>query len=427
MLNKSFWLLFFISLHCAIPSALAISTNSGKTSFSMKEALRTAYFNNPEMRSIREAVEAQKGRAVTQSSLRGPEVRFEVGGFKSQEVNGEKVDPETSLSSWEVTQEFDSPGALVLKSQIAGDEVRIKEAELKALWADIYRRVKSGYAGVLFSEESLRVFETNLKSARQFRDAVEVQYQSGKVPRSKNIRSTIEVLKAEAEYLEAQKNLKKENLNLNLLLGRPADSEFQLNESLSYEAFEIRHDAFLDKALKTRPEILSQELKLKVAGKDLMRSRLSILPQPFIGLNRTREEYDNDYSILLGARLPLWDFNFGEIKEKAAIRAEEEIRFDSLRREVESQVRAAILEAELASKKVELQKKAVEGVDELLKEAVIQFQEGELSFLEFLENLKISKEMRLAYFESLKNYYQKTAELEQAVWNIPTFEEGKKA
>ena len=157
-----------------------------------------------------------------------------------------------------------------------------------------------------------------------------------------------------------------------------------------------------------------------------MRSRLSVLPEPFIGLSRAYEDYDDDTSILLGVRLPLWDFNFGEIKEKAAVRAEEEIRVESIRREVESQVREAILEAELASKKVELQKKAVEGVDELLKEAVIQFQEGELSFLEFLENLKTYKETRLSYFESLKNYYQKTAELEQAVWNVPTFEGGKK-
>src|SRR3989338_1567714 len=136
------------------------------------------------MRGAREAVEVQKGRVVTQSSFRGPEIRFEVGG---------------SLSSWEITQEFDAPGTLILKSQITGDEVKIKETELRVLWADIYRRVKSAYAGVLFNEEALRVFETNLNSARQFRDAVEVQYQSGKVPRSKSIRSNIEVLKAEAE------------------------------------------------------------------------------------------------------------------------------------------------------------------------------------------------------------------------------------
>ena len=421
MFNNHFWLLLFMSLFCAVPNVLAMSENLDKTSFSLEDSLRMAYFNNPEMRSARETVEAQKGREITQSSFRGPEVRFEVGGFKSQEVDGEKVNPENSLSSWEVTQEFEAPCALILKSQIADAEVKIKEAELKTLWADIYRRVKSAYARVLFSEEALRVFEMNLNSARQFRDAVEVQYQSGKVPRSKSIRSNIEILKAEAGYLEAQKNLKKEKLNLNLLLGRPADSEFQLNEALSYEALEIRHDAFLDKALKTRPEIIGQELRLKAVGKDLSRSRLSILPEPFIGLSRTLEEYDNDTSILLGARLPLWDFNFGEIKEKAAVRAEEEVRFESLRHEVESQVRGAILEAELASKKVELQKKAIEGVDELLKEAVIQFQEGELSFLEFLENLRTSKETRLSYFESLKNYYEKTAELEQATWNIPTF------
>jgi len=423
--NKRFWLFLFV-IFCLVSSDVLAAENLGKAHYSLDEALKTAYFSNPGMRSAREAVEAQKGRAVTQSSFRGPEVRFEVGGFKSQEVDGEKVDPKKSLSSWEVTQEFDAPGTLILKSQIADNQVKIKENELKAVWADIYKRVKSAYAGVLFSEEALRVFEANLNSARQFRDAVEVQYQSGKAPRSKSIRSNIEVLKSEAEYLEAQKNLKKESLNLNLLLGRPADSEFQLTEMLSYEALEIRHEEYLDKALKTRPEIIGQELRLKAAGKDLVRSRLSILPEPFVGLSRTREDYDNDYSILLGAKLPLWDFNFGEIKEKVAVRAEEEIRLESLQREVESQVRESILETELASKRVELQKKALQGVDELLKEAVIQFQEGELSFLEFLENLKTSKETRLAYFESLKNYYEKTAELEQAVWIVPTFEGGNK-
>ena len=138
MFKHRFFLLLFLSLFGVVSDALAVSDHSNTLSFSLEEALRIAYFNNPQMCSAREAVEAQKGRAVTQSSFRGPEARFEVG-------------PENSLSSWEVTQAFDAPGALILKSQIAGDEIKIKEAELKALWADIYRRVKSVYAGVLFN------------------------------------------------------------------------------------------------------------------------------------------------------------------------------------------------------------------------------------------------------------------------------------
>src|SRR3989338_5195230 len=98
-----------MSLFCAVPNVLAMSENLDKTSFSLEDSLRMAYLHNPEMRSARETVEAQKGRAVTQSSFHGPEVRFEVDNL------------------WEITQEFEAPGALILKSQIAGAEVKIKE------------------------------------------------------------------------------------------------------------------------------------------------------------------------------------------------------------------------------------------------------------------------------------------------------------
>src|SRR3989338_8362867 len=110
VINNRFWLFLFVSLFCASPDIFAASRNLIKPSYSLEETLREAYSNNPEIRAARETVEAQKGRAVTQSSFRGPEVRFD-------------IDPKNSLSSWEITQEFDAPGSLILKSQIAGDMV----------------------------------------------------------------------------------------------------------------------------------------------------------------------------------------------------------------------------------------------------------------------------------------------------------------
>ena len=166
-----------------------------ENTLSLDDAFKTAYVSNPDMKQAKEEIEASIGRKITESSFKGPEVRFEIGGFKSQEVNGEKVNPEKQLSSYEITQGFDAPGTLILKSQIAGDEVNITKGLLQATWAGVYKNVKSTYAEVLFQEEALHVFETNLNSARQFRDSTEGQYQSGKALKSQSIRSKIEVLK----------------------------------------------------------------------------------------------------------------------------------------------------------------------------------------------------------------------------------------
>lgn len=390
----------------------------------LSEALSIAYDQNPEMRIARKNIEALKGNKVTQSAFYGPQVRVDIGGFKSQEINGEKVDPDKEIGEYEIIQPFDAPGVRILRSGIASDTLRIGETALIESWAGVYQRVKNAYAAVLFAQESLSVFDSNLNAARQFRDSVEQRFQSNKASKSENIRARIEVLKSETEILEARKELSRSQTALNLLLGRPIHAPIRLEGKLRYEVIEIAHDE--EEALLRRPEVEAQRLRLEAAKKDRLKSRLSFLPEPFIGFRGTRADYDNDYSVLVGAKLPLWDFNLGAIKEKSARAEIEKIRLEAVRGEISDEVHEATLELELAVKKFETQKKATEEGNELLKSASLQYQEGEMSFLQYLENLKTVKEVTLSYFDALRNYNEKLTDYERVTQNLQFTEGAKK-
>ncbi|MGH7890271.1 MAG: TolC family protein [Thermodesulfobacteriota bacterium] len=393
---------------------------------SLKEALFLAYNYNPKMEEARKEIDALKGRRITEGAFKGPEVTFEIGGFKSEVVDGEKISPRKNLDSFEVIQPFDPPGVVFLKERIAHAEVKIGEGAFLRTWAGISKEVRSAFAGVLYSEEALNVFKSNLDAARQFRDRVEVKYQSSDASKSESLRASIEVLKAEEEFLEAEKESFTQKAKLNLLLARPFDSPLQLEGVLSYESADIRHKEILDEAISARSDLLNQKIRVDASEKAYLKSKLSFLPEPFVGFSRTREEFENDYSVILGARLPLWDFNVGEMKEKKALLEKEKIKLQALGLEIQDEIYRVTREVELAERRVKIQKKAIEEANELLREVTLQYEEGDVNFLVYLENLKVVKETRLSYFRSLKNYSEKLAELEEALQSAPRPEEEKK-
>jgi len=392
---------------------------------SLRDALTEAYRNNPKMEEARKDIEASKGRRITEGAFKGPEVTFEIGGFKSQEIDGRKETPDKNLDSFEVLQPFDPPGVRFLKEKIAHSGVKIAEGELLLTWAEVSEEVKEAFAGVLYSEEAAKVFKSNLAAARQFRDRVEVKYQSATALKSESLRAKIEVLKAEEELLEAENENYVYKANLSLLLGRPSGASIQLEGALSYESTDLRHKELLGRAILKRSDFSNQRIRVDASEKAYLKSKLAFMPEPFVGFSRTREDFEDDYSVILGARLPSWDFNAGEMKEKKASLEKEKIRLKSLEGQIEEEVYRLIREVELAARKIGIQKKAIEEANELLREVTLLYEEGDVNFLVYLENLKVIKETRLSYFNSLKVYSEKLAELERAIQATPIPEEQK--
>ena len=226
----------------------------------------------------------------------------------------------------EIRQDLGPPGSRLLQGKIAKNQVLSQEESLKAVWSNIYLEVRRIYAKIILDKKELELTQENLNILRNFFSRVQLRFQSGQALKNDVQRAKIELLKAERSYFLAEKELKVDKARLNLLLGRSFDVSFEVAEELSRQSgippeagkeenIKLSFQELREKALSLRPDLKLEELQLDSAGKNLVKERLNRLPSPFVGFQRTTEEYENDSAVVVGLSVPLWNLNQGEVKK----------------------------------------------------------------------------------------------------------------
>ena len=420
-MRKKILCCFLLTLLVLMPSTGYAGTVE-TVPLSLDDTLRIAYLHHPRMIQHREEISASKGRWIQAEALPDPELEVDIGGLKKGEDNARKG----NLDSFSIKQPLDPLGTRFLRGRMAWDEVKIAKSGLDKVWGEIREEVTGRYSRILAEEKALETAQENLNVTRQFFMRVETRFQSGSALQSDVIRAKIEVSRAENELLIAQKNLKVSKGQMNLALGRTAETPILLSDSLGYEELHFEYEKLKSRAYEDRADLRMERTRLKTRKKGFWRAFLkTVFPQMAVGVERTTEDFENDTALIVEASYPLWGFNLGEVKEAKAEKKIQEVRLESLERQVGLEVYEAFLEAELADKQVAIQKRALEESNELLRQITLRYEEGEAAFLTFLENIKTIKETRLAYFNALKNYKEKIAALERAVQATPVPEGSK--
>lgn len=412
MCKKISFILFFILI--VSPFSYAERLTNGEA-LSLEEALEIAYKQSPFMIEAKKEKESLEGRSFRTKALPNPEAEVSIGGLRKQE-DGSR---ESNLDSYKIMQPFGSLGERLTSFSVANAESKIAQSQLEMTWAEIRTRIIKLYAQVITQEKALQFSKDNLNSSRQLFVLVENHFHSGSALQSELIRARIEVLQAENDVLFHEKELKSAKGELNLNLGRAPDSGLVLSDFLSEEALNYQYKDLLEKAFKMRPDLKIEQAKLKIEKSHLA----TIYSKPFfpdmaVGFERTMEDFENDSAVILEFSYPLWGF-WGEAKEAKAEYEKQKTRLNTFKQQVSLNVYQSFLDAELAERQVKIQKNAMEEANELLRQTSMQYEEGEIPFLTFVENLKTIKETRLHYLDALSNYKEKVALLETAMGEVP--------
>ena len=394
-----------------LASIATVSVYAEET-LTLDRALMTAYENNPRMIEAKRGVEAAKGSSITVGALPDPEVEFEIGGLKKNEDGKRRA----NLDKFGIQQEFEPLGVRGLKSEIAGNRILIQEESVRAVWSEIYLKVRENYNKIILHKKQMELAKDNLNILRQFYSRVEIHFQSGKAIKNELQRAKIELLGAETDYLAAEKEFKVDKAKLNLLLGRAVDTPFDIKEELKEEELELDFKELARLALMQRPDIKREELTLDSKARNLTKEQLSRLPSPFVGFERTRTDYENDFSIRIGMSLPLWDLNQDEVRKARAEKEAQKVKVESVKREVALDVYEAYLTSELAHRQFALLKKSLEEANELLRLADLRYSEGEIDFINFLDQVRIANQTRIKYYEGLFSLTNTISQLEKAVY-----------
>ncbi|MGE0269389.1 MAG: TolC family protein [Candidatus Omnitrophota bacterium] len=367
------------------------------------QALKTAFDFNPQMIEARQSLEAARGDIVTARTFQNPEAELEFGEGDAQ------------LDSIEIIQPFDPFGVRFFEKQIAVNQVKIQDETLRSVWASVYLRVREIYSKIMLDQKRLELTKDNLNSMRQFFGRVQERYQSGQVFKNDLQRAKIELLQAEHDFLSAGKDLKTDQARLNLVLGRPMDTVFEIEETFKEEQLLLSLDQLKSIALDNRPDIKTAELELDSSNKNIKKERLNRLPSYSLGFKRTEENSEEDYAVLVGISLPLWNFNHGEVKKARAGQEIQATRTAAVREQALFEVYENFLEAELARKQFELSKKTLEEASELLRLADLRYSEGKIDFLNYLDQVKTVKQTKVNYYEGLFHLSRSLSALEASV------------
>ena len=322
----------------------------------------------------------------------------------------------TGLDNIGIRQDLGPPGSRLFDGKIAKNQVLSQEESFKMAWSNIYLEVRQTYTKIMLDKKEIELAQGNLNILRSFFSRVQLRFQSGQALKNDVQRAMIELLKAENNYFVAEKELKIDKARLNLLLGRSFDVPFDIEDELKEDRVELNFQELNMKALSLRPELKLEELQLDSAGKNLVKEQLNRLPFPFVGFQRTTEEYENDSAVVVGLSVPLWNLNQGEVKKAKAQKDAQQVKVNAAKREVAFEVYEVYARVELSQKQLNLAKKSLEEANELLRLADLRYSEGDIDFINYLDQVKAVTESRVGYYEFLFKLNEAVSSMEKTIY-----------
>lgn len=376
-----------------------------------KKALAIAFDANPQMVAARKAVEVAQGDLITARTLKNPEAELEFGGFKKDGND----DRDVRLGSFEIHQPFDPIGVWFFKQKIASNEVKIGQETVRLTWSSVYSQVRRTYSKVILEQKRIELAQDNLAAMRQFFGRVQQRYNSGQVLKNDLQRAAIELMDAEHGFLSAQKELSIRRARLNLVLGRPMEAAFEVAEKFQEERLMSSIDQLKSIAMANRPDVKIAELERDSKNKNFIVQQLSRLPSYSVGFRRIDEDYEDDYAIVVGISLPIWNLNQGEVKKAKAQKAAQIVQTEAVKNEAMFEVYEAYLDAQLAQKSFELAKKSLDEANELFRLANLRYSEGKIDFLNYLDQIKTVRQAKVNYYEGLFELSRTMSALEASI------------
>ena len=408
----------------ALYGAPAFGQNNA-ASLSLREAISTALRDNPEIRKARAQITAARGRFWSGISLPPPELSL---SYDFVPDNLRLVN--ASEKAWEIRQSMDFPTTYVVKGMRLSTEENIARSAALEAERSVVFDVKSAYVNVLVRREQARIAEENATLSEDFSKKAAIRYDVGEG-------TNIEQMTARVQFMEAKNALEISRSDVRTALSQlvhamGGSSELPrqhlvLSDSLRFNEYAFQYDALLREMNEWNPELRAFHQKGELATYDKTLAWSSILPSLSAAYFRqNRDGAGGLYGASFGISVPLW-FLFdqkGRIEEAAAQGHAAESAIQSSANSLTLQLQRSFAEYENAVRQVKLYLTDIlPAANEMQRAALLSYNEGEITYLEFIQSKQTFMTARSSYIAALQNYYTSVFALEKTVGHDLTGEE----
>jgi TolC family type I secretion outer membrane protein len=401
---------------------------------SLPAAIDLALRLNPALRSGDEARRAAQARVPQAQS----------GYYPRLDVTGSQSSSKVFSTTTDSSQRSDSTAFVVQGRQLIYDfgktaalvdearaGVRVSDADLERIREVVVLNVRQSYFNLLqfrrlvgVADAAVSRAELNLRSARGFFDV-------GTRPKSDVTRAEVEVANARVGQIRARNAVRLAESTLLTAIGLEAQRSIEVEDILEFEAVPLDPAAFLDDALKNRPELGQSRARLEAARAQLAGARAGWWPD--LNLNGSYGASSGDALVGVGGfAVPSfgeswsvsatlsWNlfqgfFTTNRIRETAALVEVARANYEALELQVRLEVEQAYIVLVESAERIVATGKAVESATENLRLAQGRYDAGVGTILDLTEAQLALTNAEADQVRALTDYKLGQAALDRAI------------
>jgi outer membrane protein len=435
-MNRSWYhAIFFMSLLIAVPFRAVQAGEAGKL-YTLEEGIKEALENNWSVKGKEEKIsesefakdEAKAGFYPTFGMTYSYTYMGNVPTIEALGMKLKMADQNNFQWKGTVTQPIFTGYALTSAYELSKLGIDLSKVSVELAKLDLALQVKESYFNILKTDKAVDVakraiesLESHLSTARNF-------YTVGMIPVNDVLKAEVELANARHNYIKAENGAKLARVAFNVLLSRSIDDTIQIEDILVYKPENPEFEQSLEKALKTRPEIISMGLNDSQIDEQIKLAKSKYYPQAALSYSYSKAgdtpsvsgshfQLANQWQATLGMSWIFWDWD----KTKNSVRQSESMKkqLSQTRKALEDgirlQVKKAILDLKEAEEKIPTAKKAVEQAEENLRVSEERYKAQVTTSTEVLDAQTLLSQARMNYYEALYDHNLAKAGLLRAV------------
>jgi outer membrane protein len=267
---------------------------------------------------------------------------------------------------------------------VAEEQYRLSEQEL-------ILEVKEAFFAILQKQEQIALVEDAVKRRKEDLVLINLKYESGResLPAVKEAEANL--LQAEYDRKRAEEELALARVTLNLLIGKPRESDL----SLEYQDADTQFpslETLIEEAKAERPELRSEKANTVALQAQVTQAKSSYLPRVSLSSsyqlqgNEFLEQRDN-WSVGVSLSLPIFDgfSTKAKIRDATLSLESQSQRILGLEQQIEQEAEQAYSTWELAQRIIEVTETTLGAARDMYELTKLQYEQGLTSYF-FLQD-----------------------------------------
>ncbi len=365
----------------------------------LDEAIKIALKNNSGLKSALYSIDRQDALGKTVFDLGRTNINYNKDNTKGV------IDVEIGIS-----QTISFPSVYLQQNNLQNENLLLSRKSYEAVKAGLIKNIKSAYFQLIYGTARLKLLVYQDSVYKDFSEIAQLRYKTGET-------SQLEKLTAQSSYQQVQLQKKQAEADLNIY-EKELQKFLNINQPVELtdiEFIKLPYDIGVESAsLENNPVInlYKQKINTAAAEQDLEVHRL--LPNLSFGYAKLVESGGTSaYSYNIGVGIPFWFLpQQGRIEAAAVGEKIAEADYQNYRVIIQSTYQQQLKEYQKWKEQIDYYESiGLKQTDEILKVAKLSYRNGDIGYIEFIQNISRAIGIKTQYYDVLNQHNQSVINL----------------